>query len=230
MFSIFISMLYLGLYTHTHTPFGHICSSQTELLLFGLVYFQVIRGQVHHWALSTRENLALGSSLARQDPNLPLVLLKVLSLPMLTGNSDHVRAGFVNAEAQGAPWTSLMSALCIPSFLAKVATAEECLVNTVGMNRYSMDASSTAFSHRGSVTHSSSLYKRLNCGDSHLSGGPATTTSGPRTNPVPSGSSSTPGLRLPASSPKRNGTAVEGNRCGNAMRTLGPGNTAQGSG
>lgn len=97
---------------------------------------------------------------------------------------------------------------------AKVATAEECLVNTVGMNRYTIDVSSTAFSHRGSVTHSSSLYyKRLNSGDSHLVGGPATTTSGSRTNPVPSGGSSTPGLRLPASSPKRNGAALEGNRC-----------------
>ncbi|XP_006512815.1 sex comb on midleg-like protein 4 isoform X2 [Mus musculus] len=91
---------------------------------------------------------------------------------------------------------------------AKVATAEECLANAVGMNRYAMD-----FSHRGSVTHSSSLYKRLTCGDSHLAGGPATTTSGSRTNPVPSGGSSSPGLRLPASSPKRNGTAIEGNRC-----------------
>jgi sex comb on midleg-like protein 4 len=108
-----------------------------------------------------------------------------------------------------------MPALCVPYILAKVATAEECLANAVGMNRYAMD-----FSHRGSVTHSSSLYKRLTCGDSHLAGGPATTTSGSRTNPVPSGGSSSPGLRLPASSPKRNGTAIEGNRCGNAMHTL----------
>ncbi|GAB1295071.1 Sex comb on midleg-like protein 4 [Apodemus speciosus] len=96
---------------------------------------------------------------------------------------------------------------------AKVATAEECLVNAVGMNRYTMDASSTAFSHRGSATHSSSLYKRLNSGDSHLAGGPAITTSGSRTNPASSGGSSAPGLRLPTSSPKRNGTAAEANRC-----------------
>ena len=117
-----------------------------------------------------------------------------------------------------------MSVLCIPSFLAKVATAEECLVNAVGMNRYAMDASSTAFSHRSSVTHSSSLYKRLNSGDGHLAGGPAaTTTSGSRTNPVSSGGSSAPGLRLPASSPKRNGMAVEGNRCGNVTHTQLPG-------
>ena len=109
----------------------------------------------------------------------------------------------------------LLFLLCVPYILAKVATAEECLANAVGMNRYAMD-----FSHRGSVTHSSSLYKRLTCGDSHLAGGPATTTSGSRTNPVPSGGSSSPGLRLPASSPKRNGTAIEGNRCGNAMHTL----------
>lgn len=134
-----------------------------------------------------------------------------------------------------------MSALCISYFLAKVATAEECLVNAVGMNRYTADASSAAFSHRGSATHSSPLhYKRPNSGDSHLAGGPATTASGSRTNPVPSGGSSTPGLRLLASSPKRNGTAMEGNRCGNVMHALASwclngldaclGNTVQGRG
>ncbi|XP_051020120.1 sex comb on midleg-like protein 4 [Acomys russatus] len=96
---------------------------------------------------------------------------------------------------------------------AKASTAEECLVNPVAMNRYSSDASSPAFSHRGSLTHSSLYFKRLNSGDGHVGGGPATTTSGSRTNPVPSGGSSTPGLRLPASSPKRNGTSIEGNRC-----------------
>lgn len=89
----------------------------------------------------------------------------------------------------------------------------------MGMNRYSMDTTSTAFSHRGSLTHSSSLYyKKLNSGDSHVVGGPATTTSGSRTNPVASGGPSTPGLRFLASSPKRND--VEGNRCGNVMRAL----------
>jgi len=150
-----------------------------------------------------------------------ILCVHALSLPVLTGNGDHVRAGFVKMEAWGAPWTSLMSVLFLSYVLAKVATAEECLVNAVGMNRYTIDVSSTAFSHRGSVTHSSSLYyKRLNSGDSHLVGGPATTTSGSRTNPVPSGGSSTPGLRLPASSPKRNGTAIEGNRCGNVIQTL----------
>ncbi|XP_057617487.1 sex comb on midleg-like protein 4 [Chionomys nivalis] len=88
---------------------------------------------------------------------------------------------------------------------AQAATAEECLANPVGMDRYSMDTSSAAFSHRGSLAHSSSqYYKRLNSGDGHLGGGPATTTSTSRTNPVPSGGASTPGLRFPASSPKRN--------------------------
>lgn len=80
------------------------------------------------------------------------------------------------------------------------------------MSRYSMDASSTAFSHRGSLTHSSSqYYKRLNSGDSHLGGGPPATTGGSRTNAVPLGGPSTPGLRFPASSPKR--SDVEGDRC-----------------
>ncbi|CAH6778272.1 sex comb on midleg-like protein 4 [Phodopus roborovskii] len=92
---------------------------------------------------------------------------------------------------------------------AQAATAEECLANPVGMNRYSMDS---AFSHRGSLTHPSSLYyKRLNSGDSHAAGGPTAAISGSRTNPVPSGGPSTAGLRFPASSPKRND--VEGNRC-----------------
>lgn len=100
-----------------------------------------------------------------------------------------------------------------------MAPAEECLANPVGMSRYSMDASSTAFSHRGSLTHSSSqYYKRLNSGDSHLGGGPPATTGGSRTNAVPLGGPSTPGLRFPASSPKR--SDVEGDRCGNVTHAL----------
>lgn len=95
---------------------------------------------------------------------------------------------------------------------AQAATAEECLANPVGMDRYSMDTSSAAFSHRGSLAHSSSqYYKRLNSGDGHLGGDPATSNSGSRTNPVPLGGPSTPGLRFPASSPKR--SEGEGNRC-----------------
>ncbi|XP_036024874.1 sex comb on midleg-like protein 4 [Onychomys torridus] len=95
---------------------------------------------------------------------------------------------------------------------AQAATAEECLANPAGMNRYSMDTSSAAFGHRGPLTHSSSqYYKRLNSGDSHLGGGPPATTSGSRSNPVPLGGPSTPGLRFPASSPKR--SDVEGDRC-----------------
>ncbi|KAF6116003.1 Scm polycomb group protein like 4 [Phyllostomus discolor] len=99
---------------------------------------------------------------------------------------------------------------------AKTVTTEECLVKTAGMNRYSVDpsASASAFSHRGSLPTSSSLYfKRQSSGDSHLVGGPATTTGGPRTSPMSSGGPSTPGLRPPGSSPKRNGTSLEGNRC-----------------
>uniref|UniRef100_A0A8C6RUX6 Scm polycomb group protein like 4 n=3 Tax=Nannospalax galili TaxID=1026970 RepID=A0A8C6RUX6_NANGA len=100
---------------------------------------------------------------------------------------------------------------------AKAATAEECLVSPVGMNRYSLDPSSIAFSPRGSLTSSSSspsplLYcKRLNSGDGHLGGGPATTTNGFHTNLMSTGGPLAPGLRLPASSPKRNGTSIEGN-------------------
>lgn len=145
--------------------------------------------------------------------------------------------GLSRLQLGGLPgWSSHLSSL-YPSFAAQAATAEECLANPVGMDRYSMDTSSVAFSHRGSLAHSSSqYYKRLNSGDSHLGGGPANTTSSSRTNPVPLGGPSTPGLRFPASSPKRN--EGEGNRCGNVTHGLAfwgrngfhpcPGDTAQG--
>lgn len=178
----------------------------------------------------------------RQDFNLLPVLSGLFcvhfsSLHKLAGNSDRVGAGFVMTAAWGAPRTALSSLSLHPYFAAQAATAEECLANPVDMDRYSMDTSSAAFSHRGSLAHSSSqYYKRLNSGDGHLGGGPATTTSGSRTNPVPSGGPSTPGLRFPASSPKSN--EGEGNRCGNVMPGLAswepnafhpcPGDTAQG--
>ncbi|XP_008703200.1 sex comb on midleg-like protein 4 isoform X6 [Ursus maritimus] len=97
---------------------------------------------------------------------------------------------------------------------AKTVTTEECLANPIGMNRYSVDPSASAFSHRGSLPTSSSLYcKRQNSGDGHLGGGLATTASGLRSSPMSSGGPLAPGLRPPGSSPKRNGTSLEGNRC-----------------
>ncbi|XP_027630919.1 sex comb on midleg-like protein 4 isoform X3 [Tupaia chinensis] len=97
---------------------------------------------------------------------------------------------------------------------AKIVPTEECLVSPVGMNRYGMDPSTSAFNHRSSLLLSSSLYcKRQNSGDSHLGGGPATSTGSPHTSSMSSGSPLAPGLRAPASSPKRNGTSLEGNRC-----------------
>ncbi|KAM8792287.1 sex comb on midleg-like protein 4 isoform 2-T2 [Rhynchonycteris naso] len=75
------------------------------------------------------------------------------------------------------------------------------------MNRYSVDSS--AFSHRGSLPTSSSLYcKRQNSGD-----GPAPSAGGARTSPMSSGGPLAPGLRPSGFSPKRNGTSLEGNRC-----------------
>ncbi|XP_023583389.1 sex comb on midleg-like protein 4 isoform X1 [Trichechus manatus latirostris] len=101
---------------------------------------------------------------------------------------------------------------------AKTVTTEECLVNPVGMNRYGVDPSTSAFNHRGSLYPSSSPYrKRQNSGDSRLGGGPATTAGGVRTNLLSSGSPSASGLRPPASSPKRNGTSLEGNRCASSL-------------
>ncbi|XP_064145548.1 sex comb on midleg-like protein 4 isoform X4 [Loxodonta africana] len=95
--------------------------------------------------------------------------------------------------------------------MVSVAT-EECLVNPVSMNRYSVDPST--FNHRGSLHPSSSLYcKRQNSGDSRLGGGPTSTAGGVRTSLLSSGSPSASGLRPPASSPKRNGTSLDGNRC-----------------
>lgn len=118
----------------------------------------------------------------------------------------------------------LLSDLCfsaLPSCLAKTVTSEECLVSPVGMNRYSVDSSASAFSHRASLPTTASLYcKRQNSGDGHLGGGPATTASGPRTSPMSSRGPSAPGMRPPGSSPKRNGTSLEGNRCGNVMHAL----------
>ncbi|XP_047618065.1 sex comb on midleg-like protein 4 isoform X6 [Phacochoerus africanus] len=126
-------------------------------------------------------------------------------------------------------WNHLICGLLRPSFftshnisrlnshcsMAKTVTTEECLVNPASMNRYSVDTSSSAFSHRGSLPTSSSLYcKRQNSGDGHLGGGSATTSSGPRTSPMTSGGLSASGLRPPGSSPKKNGTSLEGNRCG----------------
>ncbi|XP_032194782.1 sex comb on midleg-like protein 4 isoform X3 [Mustela erminea] len=106
---------------------------------------------------------------------------------------------------------------------AKTATTEECLVNPVGMNRYSVDPSTSAFSHRGSFPTSSSLYcKRQNSGDGHLGGGLATTANGPRSSPMSSGGPLAPGLRPPGSSPKRNGTSLEGNRCASSPSRDGP--------
>ncbi|KAI5140297.1 sex comb on midleg-like protein 4 isoform X1 [Manis pentadactyla] len=97
---------------------------------------------------------------------------------------------------------------------AKTVTTEEYLVSPVGMSRYNMDPSASAFSHRGSLPTSSALYcKRQNSGDGPLGGCLATTAGGPLTSSLSSGGPLAPGLRPPGSSTKRNGTSLEGNRC-----------------
>ncbi|XP_010633626.1 sex comb on midleg-like protein 4 isoform X5 [Fukomys damarensis] len=100
---------------------------------------------------------------------------------------------------------------------AKTVTMEECLGIPAGMNRYSTDPCSATFNHTGSLRPSSLYCKKLNSGDCRLRGGPATTTNIPRIGPVSSGGPSAPGLRPPASSPKRNGTSLEGNRCASSL-------------
>ncbi|KAM6181038.1 sex comb on midleg-like protein 4 isoform 2-T2 [Erethizon dorsatum] len=104
---------------------------------------------------------------------------------------------------------------------AKTVTMEERLGNPTGMSCYSVDPCSTTFHHRGSLPPSLLYCKKLNSGDCHLGGGSAATTSVPRIGPVSSGGSSAPGLRPPASSPKRNGTSLEGNRCASSLPTDG---------
>ncbi|XP_058516084.1 sex comb on midleg-like protein 4 [Ochotona princeps] len=82
------------------------------------------------------------------------------------------------------------------------------------MNRYDADPSGSPFGHRGSLLpSSSSLYsKRKNSGDSHPEGDPTTAARGPCTSPMSSTVTSTPTLKTPAPSPKRNGASLEGNR------------------
>ncbi|XP_075410116.1 sex comb on midleg-like protein 4 isoform X2 [Tenrec ecaudatus] len=95
---------------------------------------------------------------------------------------------------------------------------EERLLNPpVGMNRYSVDpnTSAAAFNHRSSwQTPSSPMScKRQNSGESRLRGGPAATCSGVCTSVLPATGPSASGPRPPASSPKRDGAALEGSRC-----------------
>lgn len=83
------------------------------------------------------------------------------------------------------------------------------------MSRYSLDPAAPAFGPRGPAPAGpaapSSLYcKRQHSGD------------GPRTGPLSPGGPPAPGLRPPGCSPKRNGTSLEGNRCGNVMHAWTP--------
>ncbi|XP_054992498.1 sex comb on midleg-like protein 4 isoform X2 [Sorex araneus] len=82
------------------------------------------------------------------------------------------------------------------------------------MSRYSMDASISAFSHRGALPTASSMYcKKQNSADVALGGAPAPSASGSRSSTAAPGGTAAPGLRPPGSSPKRNGTSLDGIRC-----------------
>ncbi|XP_055981304.1 sex comb on midleg-like protein 4 isoform X1 [Sorex fumeus] len=83
------------------------------------------------------------------------------------------------------------------------------------MSRYSMDTSISAFSHRGALPTASSTYcKKQNSADVALGGAPAPTAGGSRSSTATApGSTTAPGLRPPGSSPKRNGTSLDGIRC-----------------
>lgn len=159
------------------------------------------------------------------------------SCPVLTGGGPA--AGDGSPRLRPGSQEPLSDAASLPAFrLAKTFATAECrLATAAGMSRYSLDPSGPAFSHRGSVPPASALYcKRQNSGDGPLGGGPA--TGGPRTSPLSSGGPSASGLRPPGCSPKRNGTSLEGNRCGNVMHAWAPcdfppgpgGTTADGGG
>lgn len=79
-----------------------------------------------------------------------------------------------------------------------------------------MDSSISAINHKGSLSTTSSVYcKRQNSADGALGGHPALTAGGPHcSTTVPRGTTA-PGLRPPGASPKRNGTSLDGIRCGN---------------
>lgn len=77
-----------------------------------------------------------------------------------------------------------------------------------------MDSSISAINHRGALPTTSSVYcKRQNSADGALGGHPALTAGGPHCSTTGPRGATAPGLRPPGSSPKRNGTSLDGIRC-----------------
>ncbi|KAM9005076.1 sex comb on midleg-like protein 4 isoform 2-T2 [Sarcophilus harrisii] len=95
---------------------------------------------------------------------------------------------------------------------AKTVISEDYLLDPVGMKRYSVDPSNSAFSCMGSSSSSSLYSGRLSSGDGCLGRGLPTSSCSHRSGPMSSSGPSTVGLRHQASSLMRNGTYLEGNK------------------
>ncbi|XP_078011335.1 sex comb on midleg-like protein 4 isoform X3 [Phascolarctos cinereus] len=95
---------------------------------------------------------------------------------------------------------------------AKTVISEDYLADPVGMKRYSMDPSNSAFNCTGSSSSSSLYSGRLSSGEGCLGRGLTTSSCSHRSGPVSSSGPSTVGLRHQASSFLRNGTYSEGNK------------------
>ncbi|XP_074166259.1 sex comb on midleg-like protein 4 [Sminthopsis crassicaudata] len=94
----------------------------------------------------------------------------------------------------------------------KTVISEDYLLDPVGMKRYSVDPSNSAFSCMGSSSSSSLYSGRLSSGDGCLGRGLPTSSCSHRSGSMSSSGPSTVGLRHQASSLMRNGTYLEGNK------------------
>ncbi|XP_020863740.1 sex comb on midleg-like protein 4 isoform X4 [Phascolarctos cinereus] len=104
------------------------------------------------------------------------------------------------------------SAAAAQGLTAKTVISEDYLADPVGMKRYSMDPSNSAFNCTGSSSSSSLYSGRLSSGEGCLGRGLTTSSCSHRSGPVSSSGPSTVGLRHQASSFLRNGTYSEGNK------------------
>uniref|UniRef100_F7AKJ9 Scm polycomb group protein like 4 n=1 Tax=Monodelphis domestica TaxID=13616 RepID=F7AKJ9_MONDO len=143
----------------------------------------------------------------------------LLNLPVV--NSLGCVLSFLRKLCQSLLCDNLFSSQPLPHFprapedrrmkSAKTIISEDYLADPVGMKRYSMDPSDSAFNCTGSS--SSSLYSgRLNSGDGCLGRGLPTSSCSHRSGSTSTSGPSAVGLRHQASSLMRNGTYLEGNK------------------
>ncbi|XP_072499087.1 sex comb on midleg-like protein 4 [Notamacropus eugenii] len=95
---------------------------------------------------------------------------------------------------------------------AKTVISEDYLADPVGMKRYSVDLSDSAFNCTGSSSSSSLYSGRLSSGDGCVGRGLTTSSCSHRSGPMSSSGPSTAGLRHQAFGLMRNGTYLEGNK------------------